>query len=107
GGHGKEEWTRLGRDAQAKREALRQVNESIVQIMVMEENPPDKTRETFTLVRGDYQQPDKKVTPGTPAFLPPLPADTPPNRLALAKWLVDPAHPLTARVAVNRLWQQF
>ncbi|HRQ89761.1 MAG TPA: DUF1549 and DUF1553 domain-containing protein, partial [Bacteroidia bacterium] len=107
GDHGKDEWTKLGKDVQAKRDALRGVNESILQIMVMEENPPDKTRETFTLVRGDYQQPDRKVAPGTPAFLPPMPADTPANRLGLAKWLVDPAHPLTARVAVNRLWQQF
>jgi hypothetical protein len=44
------------------------------------------------------------VTPGTPAFLPPPPAGAPANRLTLARWLVDPAHPLTARVEVNRIW---
>lgn len=107
GDHGIESWTQMGADLTAKREALRKLNESIVQIMVMEENPPEKTRETFTLTRGDYQQPDMKVEPGTPAFLPPLPEGAPANRLGLARWLVDPAHPLTARVAVNRIWQQF
>ena len=39
--------------------------------------------------------------------MPPLPKDAPQNRLALAKWLIDPAHPLTARVTVNRYWQHF
>lgn len=72
--------------------------------MVMDELP--KPRDTFVLIRGQYDKPGEKVTAGTPAFLPPLPADLPPNRLALAKWLVSPTHPLTARVAVNRYWQQ-
>lgn len=105
--HGIESWTAMGKEITAKREALRALNEAIVQIMVMEENSPEKTRDTFTLVRGDYQQPDKQVTPVTPAFLPAMKEDLPANRLGLAKWLVDPAHPLTARVAVNRIWQQF
>ena len=105
--HGNAEWLELGTSIKAKREALRKLNESIVQIMVMEENPADKTRETFILTRGDYQQKAAKVTPGTPAFLPAMPAYLPANRLGLAKWLTYPKHPLTARVTVNRLWQQF
>jgi hypothetical protein len=47
------------------------------------------------------------VQPGVPAILPPLPKDAPLNRLTLAKWLVDPGHPLTSRVAVNRYWQTY
>ncbi|HVV99904.1 MAG TPA: DUF1553 domain-containing protein, partial [Planctomycetaceae bacterium] len=64
-------------------------------------------RDTFILVRGAYDKHGDKVTAGTPAVLPPMPADTPANRLGLAKWLVDSAHPLTARVIVNRYWQQY
>jgi hypothetical protein len=73
--------------------------------LVMADIP--QPRETFVLVRGAYDKPGEKVTAGVPAVLPPLPAGETPNRLALARWLVDPAHPLTARVAVNRFWQQF
>ncbi len=64
-------------------------------------------RDTFILMRGEYDKKGEKVTPGVPAILPPLPAGAPTNRLGLAKWLIDPANPLTARVNVNRLWQQF
>ncbi len=72
--------------------------------MIMEEmNPP---RETFVLVRGDFRTKGEKVSPSTPAFLPPLPAG-PTNRLSLARWLVTREHPLTARVAVNRFWATF
>ncbi len=60
------------------------------------------------LLRGEYDKPsDVTVEPGVPAALPPLPEDAPPNRLGLARWLVDPANPLPSRVAVNRIWQQF
>lgn len=66
-------------------------------------------RMTWVLVRGQYNNPDtdQPVSPGIPAFLPQPPEDAPPNRLGLARWIVDPANPLTARVAVNRIWQQF
>jgi hypothetical protein len=71
-------------------------------------------RESFVMLRGAYDKPGEKVDRGTPAFLPPLvrPAGEagearPPSRLDLASWLVSPEHPLTARVAANRLWQQF
>ena len=62
-------------------------------------------RKTFILRRGQYDQPTEEVQPGVPAVLVPLPADAPPNRLGLARWLVQEDHPLTSRVAVNRLWQ--
>ncbi len=64
-------------------------------------------RDTFILVKGAYDKYADKVTQGTPAFLPPLPPDAPPNRLALAQWLVSPQQPLTPRVTVNRAWQIF
>ncbi|MEI6342614.1 MAG: PSD1 and planctomycete cytochrome C domain-containing protein [Verrucomicrobiota bacterium] len=65
-----------------------------------------KPRETHVHVRGDFLTKGKPVEPGVPAVFPPLPAGVAANRLALARWLVDPAHPLTARVAVNRFWER-
>jgi hypothetical protein len=64
-------------------------------------------RDTFVLTRGSYDKPGQRVTPAVLSFLPPMPADAPRNRLGLARWLVDPANPLTARVAVNRYWQMY
>ncbi len=66
-----------------------------------------KPRESFVLARGDYRNQTEKVQPGVPAMLPPLEAGAPLNRLTLAKWLVQPGHPLTSRVAVNRFWQMY
>ena len=71
--------------------------------MVM--NMSAKPRETFILNRGDYSQPTVKVEAGTPDKLPALPAGAPANRLGLAQWLVMKENPLTARVAVNRVWK--
>jgi hypothetical protein len=73
--------------------------------MVMQEM--DKPRDTFVLVRGQYDKLGEKVTAGVPAALPPMPSDQPRNRLGLARWLTSPDHPLTARVAVNRYWQAY
>jgi hypothetical protein len=97
------------REARAELERLRQARQelerSVPTAMIMGEL--DQPRETFVLGRGDYRNKTEKVQPGVPAVLPPLPAGAPANRLTLAKWLVDPAHPLTARVAVNRFWQMY
>ncbi|WP_146578984.1 PSD1 and planctomycete cytochrome C domain-containing protein [Neorhodopirellula pilleata] len=63
-------------------------------------------RDAFVLQRGQYDSPGEKVERRTPEFLPPMPKDAPSDRLGLAQWLVHENHPLTARVAVNRFWQQ-
>lgn len=78
---------------------------TIREIMVMEEMPVPK--KTFMLERGRYDMPGKEVKPATPAEILSFPAALPRNRYGLAQWLTHPDHPLTARVAVNRLWQQF
>jgi len=75
-------------------------------VMVMAERKTP--RKTYRLLRGQYNLPDESevLAPGVPAFLG-IPNAQPKDRLELAAWLVDRANPLTARVAVNRLWQDF
>ncbi|MBY0229277.1 MAG: PSD1 and planctomycete cytochrome C domain-containing protein, partial [Gemmataceae bacterium] len=63
-------------------------------------------RPDFVQIAGDFLRKGAAVAPGTPDVLPPLPEGAKPDRLALARWLVDGKHPLTGRVLVNRLWQQ-
>ncbi len=84
--------------------ALERREASAASTLVMQE--ASAPRETRLLIQGDFTRPGAPVTPGVPAILPPLPAPHP-NRLDLARWTVDPAHPLTARVLVNRIWQQY
>ena len=60
----------------------------------------------YVLNRGEYDQHLDEVSPGTPEMLPPFPQDLPRNRLGFAKWLLMPNQPLTARVVVNRFWQE-
>ncbi len=75
-------------------------------VMVMEDLP--EPRPAHVLLRGQYDQPGERVEREVPASLSlELPKDAPRNRLGLAKWLVDPANPLTGRVAVNRFWQMY
>lgn len=91
----------------AAKESLKTLESSILETMVMEElNEP---RDTYVLVRGAWDNPDrsKKLKPGVPEVFPSPPENAPQNRLGLAQWLVDPANPLVARVAVNRFWQRF
>lgn len=72
--------------------------------MIMSDAQP---RKTHMLARGEYLKPQEEVTFNTPGFLPKLPEGAPNNRLGLAQWLIAPEHPLTSRVAVNRIWQHF
>jgi len=76
-----------------------------VSIMKEMENP----RSTYLLTRGAYDHPDKDIElhPATLDVLPAMKESLPRNRLGLAKWLMEPEHPLTARVAVNRYWQMY
>jgi hypothetical protein len=67
----------------------------------------DEPRETHVLTRGDFLKPAKVVDPGTPAYLNPLPAGAPLNRLTFAKWMTDRSAPTTARALVNRFWQAY
>jgi hypothetical protein len=102
---GDPERKKIADDIEKAKKAVKSAEEAVTLVMIMEERP--KPRETKLLIRGAWDQYGDKVSAGTPASLPALPPDAPAHRLALARWLVDPSHPLTARVTVNRYWQQF
>jgi hypothetical protein len=94
-------------EAEVKRrqQALDDFLAKVPSVMVMREL--EKPREARLLIRGEYDKPGEVVTRALPAFLPALPAGAPNNRLGLARWLVADNHPLTARVWINRTWEQF
>ncbi len=69
-------------------------------------NERSEPAEAHLLIRGAYDKRGDKLAPVTPAVFPPMPADLPRNRLGFARWLMRPEHPLTARVTVNRFWQE-
>jgi hypothetical protein len=97
--------TKAADELKAARRALSQFVNPIPEIMVMDEMKEPKP--AYVLKRGNYDQPGERVTANTPSALPPLPAaPRAANRLDLARWLTQPDHPLTARVTVNRFWQQ-
>jgi len=85
------------------RQALCGELDRATEIMVMREM--DQPRDAFVLGRGLYSSREEKVSAATPSVFPAMESTLPRNRLGLARWLVDPNHPLTARVAVNHYWQ--
>ena len=87
------------------RQQKQQFWESIPTVMVMQERATP--RPTHVLIRGAYDRPGERVTPGVPAVLAPLPEGYENNRLGFARWLVHPSNPLSARVIVNRFWQMY
>ena len=88
-------------ELEAERETIR-ARGTVAHVMEERDEPP----KAYVLFRGEYDQRREEVGPGTPAFLPPLPDDAPRNRLGFAQWLLTDEHPLTARVTVNRFWQE-
>ena len=74
-------------------------------VPVMKEQEAEKSRKTFVQVRGNFRALAEEVTEGVPAVFHPL-TQGKPDRLALARWLVDQQNPLTARVIANRFWEQ-
>ncbi len=86
------------------REARSQLESQIPLTLIWRERK--ELRPAYLLKRGEYDQQGHQLTRRTPNALPPMDTDLPLDRLGLARWLVDPQHPLTARVAVNRFWQQ-
>lgn len=89
----------------AATKAIDDFRATFASVMVFKEMA--KPRQAFVLNRGEYDKPGEKVGRAVPVALPPLPAGVPNDRLGLAKWLVSGEHPLTARVWVNRAWEQF
>jgi hypothetical protein len=73
---------------------------------VLRELPEGRRRKTYIQLRGNFLARGAEVKEGVPAVLHPFPVGAPRNRLGFAQWLVSPESPLTARVAVNRLWEQ-
>ncbi|TVS19333.1 MAG: DUF1553 domain-containing protein [Planctomycetaceae bacterium] len=87
---------------EAERETIRQRST----VAHVQQEREDQTPSAYVLERGEYDQRGEQVFPDTPQILPPMPDDLPRNRLGLAQWLLRPEHPLTARVTVNRFWQE-
>ncbi len=86
------------------RKELEDLKTALPKVMVMSDRQP---RKAHVFSRGNYESPLSEVFACTPASLPPMPPEEPKNRLGLAKWIVSPSNPLTARVQVNRYWQLF
>ncbi|HRO44723.1 DUF1553 domain-containing protein [Agriterribacter sp.] len=98
-------WQRKAAELQQARLERNAAMENIPEIMVMEEMK--QKRKAYILERGVYDNYGEEVQPDVPAAILPFGKDLPKNRLGLAKWLMDPGNPLTARVVVNRYWQTY
>ena len=85
-----------------KKEKASIENTAVVTMIASDES---KARPTHILMRGEYDKPGELVEPSAPGSIMEFSTDLPRNRLGLARWMIDPDNPLTARVAVNRYWQ--
>ncbi len=89
----------------AKNKAKTDLNNAITTTLIWKEKA--KPEPAYILTRGEYDQPGEEVSRRTPEFLPPMAEGLPNDRMGLAQWLISREHPLTARVTINRFWQQF
>lgn len=92
--------------AQAKEQFWHLLKTSTLSTPIMIENPDDLKRETRVFERGNWLSPGDVVVPGLPRIMAQIPEGEEPDRLALAKWMVDTKNPLVARTFVNRVWEQ-
>ncbi|MEX2593140.1 MAG: DUF1553 domain-containing protein [Anditalea sp.] len=88
-----------------KRKTFADSVETVQEVMIMQEK--ENRRPTYILERGEYNVHGEEVFPNTPESVLPMPEELPKNRLGLAQWVTSPDNPLTARVAVNRFWQNY
>lgn len=95
----------IQKELKSQRASLADSTESIQEYMIMQEMP--QPRKAYLLKRGNYNELGEEVFPNTPESILPFPNELPKNRYGLSQWLTDSNHPLTARVAVNRYWQNF
>ncbi len=100
-------WKSKSAELKSLRDEENAVSMKMREVMVMRELPESRRRETHVLARGHFEAKAERVGPDVPASVFPFPAEFPRTRLGYAKWLVDRRNPLTARVFVNRVWQQF
>jgi cytochrome c553 len=99
------DYVALQKQQEGYKKSLGDLRASVPKVMVMQDMPTP--RKTWVLERGVYSKPTDEVTADVPQTLPRLPTGEPVNRLTLARWIVSDDNPLTARVTVNRIWQQF
>jgi hypothetical protein len=88
----------------AKEKQLADLESSVTKLPIMTELSDGRRRATHIHLRGNFLDPGNEVMPAVPAAFHNLNSESPPNRVALARWLVSKENPLTARVAVNRIW---
>lgn len=101
-----EPWRALQKQIDAARAEENELSGEAVDLMVMKEQEGPR-RKTHILNRGQFNQPKEEAQPNVIETIMPFAKELPRNRLGYAQWLLDPRHPLTSRVAVNRIWQMF
>lgn len=99
------DWSKASSELAEATQKKTTIESDAMDVMVMRDMP--EPRQARVLLRGQYDKPGDNVSANVPACLPALPKDAPPNRLALAKWIVSDENPLTARVLANRTWERF